>query len=471
MRQPLPAWPPVAGPPSEFGEAVRRMIRTGRPALAIAARLSRLQSPPLRPHHTRVARAILNDAAFRHGGQVFTLPCQDLVLLCQPSQSSGTMDGYPALADLPDLLARLLRADMAEPGAAQAVRLWMLPEAGADVIAYAREQEATAARSIPPTDHRPDDRDHSAGRVERLLRELEAADPLDILRRQTAILLGADSGGRLQPLHREITCPLPALEARIGPGAPPVQDPYLLMHLATRLGEMVLGAVEAAFGGSGPLDPACAGAPPLQLHLRLSQAAGPRFAAVAASATAAGAGPPGVTVPLLEALAEPEAFVDTARHLRRMGCLVAIGDVAPASLPMVDLSALTGTTIRITWSEPLTRLPVTEAARIDAGLARIPREHLLLGAADREAALRWGVQRGIRRFQGAQVDAMLAGTRLAACAEALHCTLRQCRERHFAASGAGRRGCRNHALLNAAAPHSGAAGGLPSAPSLSRRAA
>jgi hypothetical protein len=60
--------------------------------------------------------------------------------------------------------------------------------------------------------------------------------------------------------------------------------------------------------------------------------------------------------------------------------------------------------------------------------------------------------RGIRRFQGRYVDAMLGAARIVSCPAAETCTLRQCIERATATARAGRAGCGNLALLNAGAP-------------------
>jgi len=55
---------------------------------------------------------------------------------------------------------------------------------------------------------------------------------------------------------------------------------------------------------------------------------------------------------------------------------------------------------------------------------------------------------GIRLFQGAHVEAMLAATRLLACPHAAGCGLRACTERGRAASALGRVGCARPDLLD-----------------------
>ena len=76
----------------------------------------------------------------------------------------------------------------------------------------------------------------------------------------------------------------------------------------------------------------------------------------------------------------------------------------------------------------------------------------MLARADTEAALRWGMANGIRRFQGRHADAMLAAARIVDCAYASGCTLPQCIARAAAADPEGRRSCRNPGLLDAGVP-------------------
>jgi len=85
-------------------------------------------------------------------------------------------------------------------------------------------------------------------------------------------------------------------------------------------------------------------------------------------------------------------------------------------------------------------------------IARIGPARLVLHRTDTDAAIRWGVANGIRRFQGRQVDAMLGAARMASCPAAAACTPLQCRERAAAAAAAGRAGCANLPLLDAAVP-------------------
>jgi len=93
---------PQAGAPGErhLLAAIERLARTpqaaGREWTAVVLHVSRLPPPGPRPHHGRIARAVMQEAGQRTEGQVFSLRNGDVVLLARA--------GLPALAPLSDRL-------------------------------------------------------------------------------------------------------------------------------------------------------------------------------------------------------------------------------------------------------------------------------------------------------------------------------------------------------------------------------
>ena len=216
----------------------------------------------------------------------------------------------------------------------------------------------------------------------------------------------------------------------------------------------MLDALAEARGTPGPLGAALAAGPPLHLNLSLATLASPALARLAAIGFGgAGLAGGGVEVSLMEACADPAAFAEARQRLQALGLLLVLDRVSHLALGLAHLGPLQPGLVKLEWSPAMARLDFADARRLDAALHGIGADRLLLLRADSEAAVLWGMERGIRRFQGRHVDAMLAAARLAACAHAGGCTLRQCSERAAAASTAGRRFCRNTGLLDAVAPH------------------
>ena len=405
--------------------------------MALALHLSRLAPPAPRPHHQRIARAVLDDAAARQGGQLFSLGNGDMVLLWQ-SDDAGT--------GLARTLARLSQVDAPDPNVL--LTRWLVAEEPDTFLSYVEhcEQEANARPAVAPvTEPAP-----SMTALEAMSGVIENARITDLLHRQTAVLVASGGPPRLQPLFREITFSVAVLEARAEAAGQAMADPFLFRHLAQRLDARMLHALAEDLRGAGRLTAwARKGGPVLHLNLTLPAILSPAFRAFAAACEATEARV-AVEIALLEACADAEAFLLAREELRLAGFGFVLDGISHHALLITTPAALKPDLVKLDWSRQ-----IPEAGRgLEAALAAIGHSRVILHRADTEEALRWGLSQGIRRFQGRHVDAILAASRIEACAHSGLCTLRQCIERESATSSAGRAGCRNTALLDAAAPAS-----------------
>lgn len=458
-----------------LADALDREARAPQGRLAVLVRLSRLPPPGSRPYHRRIARALLEDCAQRHGGQVFQLSGGDLVLLSTPPPGAGPDAGPLAL---PSLLTRLLQADGAAP----------VPLAEAIPLAegQARLRALLAAADAAP-DHPEDEADAAAAdRPRNIFAGRRAASPLvppasaaddllaggiaDLLGLQTAVRLpqrGAAPSTPIRPVHRALRV-IPALLAarltRIGAhlGESPPEaagrflpaDPWLRQHLAGSLAEAVLTLLGGGWGGGTPLDATPRrGVPPLLLSLPPAVVNGPGFAAFAARFAAADATQaPRVAISMAEASADPAGFAAARTRLRDAGMPLVLDGLSHHTLLLARPEALEPDLVALAWSSALPRLAAARRDEIAAAVGRVGTARVLLTGADSEAALRWGRAAGILLFQGQHADAMLAATRIIACPGAGACQLRACAERATATSTLGRLGCTRPRLLDQGVP-------------------
>ncbi len=79
-------------------------------------------------------------------------------------------------------------------------------------------------------------------------------------------------------------------------------------------------------------------------------------------------------------------------------------------------------------------------------------ERIILARCDTESAIAWGLNQGIRHFQGRYLDSMVAAVTMAQCDKAAACTLAQCTQRHGVISGRPRVECGNNDMLDAFPP-------------------
>jgi hypothetical protein len=424
----------------DLAQRLQRRSQDGRSPewRALALHLSRLQPPAPLPHHRIVARALLEDAAQRHGGQVFGLRRGDIVLLCP---AAGLLLPPPRFAapsqdlTLAETLARLLSVDAPDPAAVLSV--WTLPEQAPLLLSYAADRLAETAAAPAETEA-----DTDIGAVEAYAARVEVSRITDLVHRQTGVILAQpQDGGGMRPIFREL---------RFAMGG--VADPFLFRHLAGRFDRRMLDALRQERGRGSPLDPApldLAMTPMLHVNLTLAGILSDDFAALAREMAGL---PLGVEVALLEAGADPRGFARAGRILAASGMTLVLDAVSHLALLLTCPATLRADLVKLDWSPLLPGLAAADRALIEAAVARFGADSIVLQRAETEAALLWGLAQGIRRFQGRHVDAMLAASRVSQCpaAEALGCTLRQCSEREAATGPAGRRPCGNTALLDAA---------------------
>ncbi len=481
----------------QFLEAVRRALRHGATQphppgggmMALVLHLSALRPPAPRPHHRRVARVILQDVAARHDGQVFAFGNGDIALLCAASglhdtgraptvpvarEASSARDPAGGPAPLAAALTRLLRIDAVDP--ARLISVWPLGTDHAALLAYAAARAAEGIAAPPPDDEPA----LQAGVVDEIGALIGRAHIHDLMQRQTAVVLlppreraphdrllhdrpphdrllqdGAirsTEPAAMRPIFREVAFSIAALTARTG-GAHAGSDPFLFRHIAAQLDRRMLELVAGQNGQGGALDPmvAARGAPPLHLNLTLGAILSPSFAAFAAACRAAGA-TAGIEVSLIEASADSRAFAAARAAVARAGMALVLDGVSHLAMVLAAPWLLETDLLKLDWSPRLEDLAEADRRDIASAIQAAGAHRIVLQRAGSEAAIRWGMALGIRRFQGRHIDAMLGASRIVGCALSGGCALRQCIERAGAIGLAGRAGCGNPALLDAAVP-------------------
>ncbi len=264
-----------------------------------------------------------------------------------------------------------------------------------------------------------------------------------LIHRQTAILFGpAGVGGQgkgFRPIYHELSFNFAALTAQVQ-AEDAVADPFLERHLAMRLDPAIL-TVLARLAAAGPRS----GDLPVHANLTI-----PGILSEAFQAFAAGVGQRrlGIEVALAEAGADPDGFAAAREVVGNAGMTLVLDGISGSALRLALPGSLDAGLLKLNWMPDLATDP---GGLIADAVERIGAAAVVVQRADSEAALRWGRSLGVRRFQGRHVDAMLAASRIIGCPMAAACTLAQCMERAAATLPAGRLGCGNPALLDAAA--------------------
>ncbi len=369
-------------------EAARRVVAAG-----VGGRVAlRLAGVPAASHRRRVLKVLLQDAAQTGGGQVFETTTGEMLLL-------GTQVSAAARASA--ALARLAGT------APLTLETWMLPQEAQRLMSWVE-----AATLLPPQGPPP-----AAPGIAGLDALLATLAPELVFRRRGILRLGQEMAlpGRLLEFSAA------ALAAELGGLA---EDADLRRHAEDALVRRLLSRL----GAPGPLRPQ--GTLLLPLPLDLMPGPVPR---------------PGLVGVLpLQAAADPDALEERRAAMAEQGWGLAVAGLDAAALRLVAADAIPADWLLLHWSPAL--------AALDPALAPATLRRCLLLGCDGPEALAWGQSRGITRFVGPHVEAVLAAARLSGCREAAACTQRQCGERAAATASAARTACRNQALLDATLP-------------------
>lgn len=385
-----------------LADAAERWARSPAGRFALVLRLGSLAAPPA-PHQWRIARVLLHEAAERDGGQVFPLSNGDLVLLCRALHAASSPLG-PLVATLTRLFA------VTAPDPARFLSCWSLAEGATPLLAYAAERLRDPRPAAPWTD---------PALVPRVLlhpaRTLSPRKGAVLLERETAVFIAPRRMGwpALRPLFREIRFSAATLTARAAVAG--AVDPDLLRCARRALEQSLLAALLAELPGAEPLG-AKAARVPLHLVLAAPSAASPAFARLAELAARRGIRL-AVALPFAEVFAEHVPFAATLTRLRAAGVGLVLRDISAAALLLARPEALGADLITLDWAEKFAAAREPERRALAARLQTIGVDRVVLANATDERAVLWGLARGIRRFQGRHVTAMLAAAAPSAFAE------------------------------------------------------
>ena len=430
-------------------DAAERALRAPRGKLALVLRLSVLKPPAPRPHHLRIAMALLQDTAQRYAGQIFSLGNADLVLLCAgPDDDNRLVSGQASPLGLPGALGRLFAADTADAG--NLTTLWRLEDQAASFRAYLAQRSAdpAVAPSAPADDSLAATSVAGLAALEALLATVQIPN---LLAQQTAIELRPGRGqpltARLAPLFRELTFSFATL-AENRDIADACTDPFLFRHYAARLDERMLQLLQTDLQAGGRLTrPTLRQGLPLHLNLTLESIISPAFARLSQTARQNGARF-GIEISLMEAVSDMKLLEYARSLLDLAGFPLVLDGLDDTSLVLVHAAALRPDLIKLTWSPRLADAPSPAKEAIDAAIARLTPARIILARAETEDALVWGQSHLITRYQGFYLDAVRAAGRIAVCHSARACTLRQCMARAATLNASIRGACGNPGLLD-----------------------
>ncbi len=410
-------------------------IRDGR--VAVHIHLSRLRPQNRQDGQVRIALRMLEPIVNAYRGQMFLLGTSDIVFMLKD----------PYVTDVENMIYKLRALFSKDPltfrdtgdGRDNFCTWYELSESGdyeafvqmaGSATAEARKrtrEKVTAGAELRPIDSKV---------LGDVLARLAKMDVTGLIRRQASMVITKET--RAVVFFQEFFVAMAELQKALAPDVNLMGNRWLFQHLSQTLDLRVLGALA---------DVGLRARPKIySLNLNISTVTSRAFEEFEARIKDHA----GISIELqvLDILADSRGFFAARQRLRDSGHMVVIDGLNELTMQFMDIAQFDADLYKVTWSPDMTEGEHGEA--MSSALASISNDKILLARCDSEAAISWGLNRGIGRFQGRYVDAMLAAYTMQMCDKASACTLAQCTNRHAVIAGPLRGECGNNDMLDSA---------------------
>jgi|SRR5579859_36220 len=403
-------------------------VRDGR--MAVHLHLSRLKPQNRQEGYLRVAGRMLEPMVSAYRGQIFLLSNADIVFIIN----------QPSPIDLKDHIHRLrglfakdpLTNDDSGDGVDLFCTIYDLTF-DFDPFFTMVQTALNDARGRTRTAQAPELKPLDATTLSVVLERLTMLDASPFIRRQSAIAL---SGAHAEVIFQEFFISVGDLQRALAPDVNLLGNRWMFQHLSATLDRRLLDAMRRLRLTKAP--------PAMHLNLNIGTLQDAAFTSLDESLPD-GVGL-GVEVQILDVLADSRAFFEAHRKLKERGRHLVIDGLNEATLTFMEVGRTGADLYKLDWTPEL-REPHRRDA-VMAALKHVDPSKLLLARCDSEAAIAWGVDHGLEKFQGRYVEAMLAATTMGVCDKAGACTLAQCTARHAVITGQLRVECGNNLMLD-----------------------
>ncbi len=431
-------------------DAIDRLRRKAGGGRAVHLHLSRLLPVNRLPVRIRVVARMFKTLETGHGANVYRLSNDDLVILGRALPTTeidtiihrvrslfehdpvtyagrGWNDPNDPFVTWYDLMTdwRSLCDQVAQLEEARLIRLGR-QNAGGVVSPYSWSTPREAGpEPITPRS------------LERVLAAFDSFDLLPHLRRQPAVRITEERVAEIA--FEEFFVSIGHLQRGLAPEVVLTADRWLFQDFSRALDQRVLALLTA--------NPLVRRPGRVSLNLNLESTRDRGFERLVAAL-----GPKRlvVEVQVIDIFADIAGYEAARDTLRRAGHKVLIDGLSPVTLRLLDVRRLAPDYAKVLWNADLASEETADkTAAFAAEVKAVGPERVVLARCDTEAAVLWGLENGIRVFQGRFIDAVLGTVTMDACPASAECSLSQCAGRRSAVAGSGRTACPNPPGLDA----------------------
>jgi len=421
----------VITPESLLYDAAERIgrIRDGR--LALHIHLSRLQPQNREENKVRIAFRMFESMVDIFHGQLFLLTNSDVMLICKDAR----------IADLDGIVYKLKALFSKDPLAFTedddngfatfydlTVRYDDFLEVAAQMVAEVKKRKA-AQQTVPQI------QDLDAKSLTRVLSRIGSVDIAGVVRRQPCVRITEDNAAEV--MFQEFYMSIADLQKVLAPDVNLLANRWLFQHLSQVLDLKVLSVLQDA--GFRKLPTA------YSLNLNMATAESPMFDRFLASIR--GRAGMFVEFQLADIFSNLDGFFRCRDTLKAKGCGTVLDGMSTITLEFLDAELYDTDYVKVSWSNDMASDVLT--ANLTDALGPVGFDRVILSRCDSETAIEWGLDLGIRHFQGRYLDSMVSAVTMTKCDKAEACTLQQCTQRHGVISGRPRVDCGNNDMLDA----------------------
>ena len=415
--------------------AVERIGRIRQGRIAVHVHLSRLRPQNRQDGHVRIALRMLEPMVNAYRGQMFLLTNSDVVFMLKDAN----------LTDVENMIYKLRALFSKDPltfadtgdGIDNFCTWYDLASEDYDAfLEMAREvTEEARARNRDKSQQQAGSTTLDAKMLGDLLERLARTDIRRLIRRQSAIAVGA-GGANAEVIFQEFFVSVTELQKELASEVSLLSNRWLFQHLSLSLDQRVLGSLMNSHLAAWPVV--------YGLNLNLATVRTSAFQEFADHI--GGHAGLSVEIQVLDVLADSRGYFEAHKRLHDQNHWIVLDGIGALSLQFMDVAQFKADFYKLNWSPEMG--DGDHGDQIAADLARLGMEKIVLGRCDSEAAIQWGLGKGIQRFQGRYVDTMLAAYTMAVCDKSAACTLGQCIARHGVLSGPPRPDCGNLPMLD-----------------------
>jgi hypothetical protein len=409
-------------------------IREGR--IALHLHLSRLLPQNREEAKIRIAFRLFETMVDMYRGQMFLLTNSDIVLICKDAR----------IQDLDAIVYKLRALFSKDPltyaespdGRDRFVTYYDLEVEYDQFFTLVGQMVQDAKKRMADQRAAPQIQQLDAKNLTTVLERIGTTDIAGVVRRQACIRINEKMTAEVA--FQEFFMSIGDLQRVLAPDVNILSNRWLFQHLSQVLDLRVLSVLQDMALRKMPAA--------YSVNLNMATVDTPVFQAFEAATL--GKAQVYVEFQLVDIFNDLDGFFRVRDRLRAGGHKSVLDGMSPITLQFMDAELYDTDYIKVNWSPDMA--DDLQTAELQQALGPVGFDRVILARCDTETSISWGLQQGIRLFQGRFLDAMISAVTMALCDKSSACTLQQCTARHGVISGRPRAECGNNDMLDAFPP-------------------